>query len=133
MERTACCACGDTAITVTGDPAFSGVCHCTNCKRRTGSAFGISTYYHRSSVLRTTGAPTVYAFDHPTQDQHQERHFCPRCGTTLFWTVSTLPDLIGGAGGCFGEELPAEPSASYSHAKKAPWVTLPENWRIVQS
>ena len=33
------CLCGRVRYTVTGDPAFSGVCHCRNCQRYTGSAF----------------------------------------------------------------------------------------------
>jgi hypothetical protein len=129
-ERTARCACGAGSITVAGDPRLNGVCHCTNCKQRTGSAFGISCYFPRSAVTRRHGPTSVYAFHHAAQKHDQERHFCPSCGTTLFWYVSTLPDLIGIAGGCFGEsDLPA-PSASYTHAKKYPWVTLPEGWLI---
>ena len=33
------CLCGQVHYTVTGDPAFSGICHCRNCQRYTGSAF----------------------------------------------------------------------------------------------
>ena len=33
------CLCGRVRYTVTGEPAFSGLCHCRNCQRCTGSAF----------------------------------------------------------------------------------------------
>lgn len=42
MVRTATCCCGQTSIEVSGEPVFHCVCHCDNCKRRTGSAFGVS-------------------------------------------------------------------------------------------
>ena len=41
MVRRAVCCCGQATIEVEGEPAIHAVCHCDNCKRRTGSAFGI--------------------------------------------------------------------------------------------
>jgi hypothetical protein len=126
---TARCACGACSITVSGAPAMHGVCHCTNCKQRTGSAFGISIYFPRSAVQAQHGTTRVYAFHHAAQNHDQARHFCERCGTTLFWTLTALPDLIGIAGGCFGESQPGAPDYSVSHAKKLPWLALPTAWQ----
>lgn len=128
--HTASCACGQASITVAGDPLMHGVCHCTNCQRRTGSAFGISAYFARSSVVAQTGETTVYAFHHAQQGHDQARHFCSRCGTTLFWTVTTLPDWIGIAGGCFADGGLPEPTYSVTHRKKAAWLTLPPTWKV---
>jgi hypothetical protein len=107
-----------------------GVCHCTNCKRRTGSAFGISAYFARDAVVRQEGETKTYAFHHAAQNHDQERHFCVRCGTTLFWFVSSLPDKIGIAGGCFADEGLAEPSYSVTDGKREPWVSLPATWKV---
>ena len=38
-NMTGGCLCGRVRYTVTGVPAFSGICHCRNCQRYTGSAF----------------------------------------------------------------------------------------------
>lgn len=127
---TATCACGQATITVKGRPSMHGVCHCTNCKRRTGSAFGMSTYFERSAVVQTTGETKVYAFHHAAQDHRQERHFCVNCGTTLFWFLSSAPESIGIAGGCFAEEPLPEPSFTVTDAKRWPWVTLPAHWKV---
>ena len=127
---TATCACGSSSITVNVGPLMLGVCHCTNCKRRTGSAFGISAYFAKDAVVRQEGDTKVYAFHHAAQNHDQQRHFCPHCGTTLFWFVSSLPDKIGIAGGCFaGEGLP-EPSYSVTDGRREPWVSLPANWKV---
>jgi len=110
------------------------VCHCSNCKQRTGSAFGISTYFRRAEVVETTGATKAYAFHHAAQGHDQERHFCATCGTTLFWYISSKPDLIGIAGGCFDEAALAamgEPALSATHTKKLAWLTLPSAWRTM--
>ena len=131
MSSTARCACSHISITLSGERAYHVVCHCTDCKRRTGSAFGLSLYFKRTQIVEQAGATRVYAFHNQRQDNDQERHFCPICGTTLFWYTSTLPDLVGISGGCFGEESFGEPRASYTHSKKLPWVGLPETCKAV--
>lgn len=132
MPKTARCACGHTSISVAGAPVAYNVCHCTNCKRRTGSAFGISVYFKRGDVVARSGRTNVYAFHHQAPDHEQERHFCPTCGTTLYWYISSLNELIGVAGGCFGELDLGEPPVSVTHAKKLAWVELPQSVRKVQ-
>lgn len=130
VERTATCACGGVSITVAGNPTMHGLCHCTNCKRRTGSAFGISAYFPRVAVKAQTGETQVYAFHHAAQNHDQSRHFCPRCGTTLFWTLSNRPDLIGIAGGCFADGGLPEPAYSVTDGKREAWLTLPAHWKF---
>ena len=127
---TASCACGQALITVNAPPSALGVCHCSNCKRRTGSAFGISAYFDRSAVVRQEGSTSVYSFHHAAQNHDQQRQFCSKCGTTLFWYVSTLPDKIGIAGGCFAEQGLGEPTYSVSDGKREPWISLPSEWQV---
>jgi len=126
----ATCACGQTSITVNGAPTMHGVCHCTNCKRRTGSAFGISAYFEKTAVVEMQGETRVYAFHHAAQNHDQERHFCPNCGTTLFWFLSAAPESIGVAGGCFADEPLPDPTYSVTDQKRLPWVSLPEPWKV---
>jgi hypothetical protein len=127
---TATCACGQASITVNALPTMHGVCHCTNCKRRTGSAFGISAYFDKSAVIETKGETNVYAFHHVVQNHDQERHFCVNCGTTLFWFLSAAPESIGIAGGCFADESLPEPTYSVTDGKRWPWVSLPSSWKV---
>ena len=134
---TATCACGQAAITVNALPTMHGVCHCTNCKRRTGSAFGISAYFDKTAVTQHSGETKVYAFRHMApndqQGHDQQRHFCPRCGTTLFWVVSTMPEKIGIAGGCFADEVLPAPTYSVTDNKREAWVNLPAAWTAYSS
>jgi hypothetical protein len=52
------------------------------------------------------------------------------CGTTLYWHVSTLPDLVGIAGGCCAETGLPDPTYSVNHQKKAHWLNLPAAWDV---
>ena len=42
--------CGRVRYAVTGEPSFSGVCHCRNCQRYTGSAFETLIAFQAGSV-----------------------------------------------------------------------------------
>jgi hypothetical protein len=129
MSRTAQCICGSIAVSVNGEPRMHAVCHCEDCKRMTGSAFGISAYFLRSDVTEMKGEPTVYAVRR--RDDDQEFHFCKTCGGTVFWYTGARPHLIGIAGGCFPVGSLGEPSISAKHPQKLPWVGLPDNWKVL--
>jgi hypothetical protein len=78
MQHTATCACGSAAMTVSGAPVAHAVCHCNNCKKRTGSAFGVSAYFPKKSVIGTEGQLTRYALHNPHRKEDQERFFCSK-------------------------------------------------------
>jgi hypothetical protein len=130
MQRTATCACGAASISVRGQASQHNVCHCTNCKRRSGSAFGISAYFQRTQLVERRGEMQVYAFHHQALKHDQERHFCRRCGTTLYWFMSSHPELIGIAGGCFEDGALGPPTASVNDAQRLPWLTLAPACRV---
>ncbi len=93
------CACGQVRYVTTGPPARTGVCHCRYCQLRTGSAFGVSVYFASPDVT-VTGETRPYAFT-TESGRAFTTHFCPTCGTSVFWRVAVFPDLIGVAGGTF--------------------------------
>ena len=127
MTRKAICCCGACAITVEGDPILNGICHCENCRRRTGSAFGWSAYFVGDQIRAIDGDLTIYALD-PSDPPRQQRFFCPTCGTTLFWRSGAHPDHTGVAGGCFVEGRLDEPTVTASDDKRLHWMVAPEHW-----
>lgn len=128
MNKIAKCCCERCFIEVTGEPEFHGVCHCTNCKKRTGSAFGISSYFKNEYILEKHGAFNCYSLHNAEQNHNQERFFCSHCGTTLYWTISTSPELTGIAGGCFVGEGLGEPKYSLNHSQICKWLFFPNSW-----
>ena len=124
--RTAKCCCGACSVTVEGEPSLNAICHCSSCKRRTGSAFGWSAYFPDAAIVGQTGTLNVYE---KSGEAGYRRYFCARCGTTLYWkSLGFLPDQTGIAGGCFaGDPLPA-PNISSSESGRCAWLSLPEGW-----
>jgi hypothetical protein len=122
MTRIAHCCCGSLRAEATGEPALVAACHCIECQRRTGSAFGVSTYFPKEQV-RTEGPSTVYVRGSDS-GRKIELHFCPDCGSTVFWNPQFVPGLIGIAVGAFADSAMAWPMLSVWEATRHPWVTL---------
>ncbi|MDO9414735.1 GFA family protein [Pararhizobium sp.] len=73
VVRDGGCSCGKVTFSVKGPPARVGICHCTDCRNESGSAF---TYYGVWPAL-------AFSTNGETAD-HDGRSFCPSCGSRLF-------------------------------------------------
>ena len=99
-------------------------CSCTACQRRTGSAFGVSAFFKESQV-EIEGTPQVYVRTGDSGGSIRQ-HFCPECGTSLFWLPDLVPGMMGVAVGCFLDpEFTAPQLAAYTRTRHH-WVRFPD-------
>jgi hypothetical protein len=118
--RTATCSCGKLRAQCAGEPERVSLCHCGECQKRTGSAFGIAAFFDRASVA-IAGEFTTYA--RGSESGHTIAfHFCPHCGTTLFWEPERKPDQIAVAVGAFADRSFPPPSREVYVELRHPWV-----------
>jgi hypothetical protein len=127
--RRASCLCGSLRVTCEGDPFRISMCHCLACQRRTGSAFGVQARW-RADQVRIEGPSTIYV---RTGDSGGvgTMHFCPTCGSTVYWTIDSMPDAVAVAVGAFADPSFPAPRISVYEARKHPWVAVPteiEHW-----
>jgi hypothetical protein len=122
MTRIAHCCCGSLRAEATGEPAFVGACHCTECQRRTGSPFGVGTLFPKKQV-RTEGPSEVYVRGSDS-GRKIENHFCPHCGSSVFWYAELYPDMVGIAFGTFADPSMPWPTLSVWETTRHPWVTF---------
>ena len=94
------CACGKVRYHSIGKPVRTGLCHCRYCQLRTGTAFGISVYFKKENLIIESGNLKNYPFTTESGNIF-ETNFCTNCGTSMFWTLSHMKDLIGAAGGTY--------------------------------
>ncbi|WP_036992355.1 GFA family protein [Metapseudomonas furukawaii] len=74
MKRvTGGCLCGDVRFIASGRPYRVGLCHCLDCRKHHGALFHASAIFPESAV----------AIEGRTQS-YAGRHFCPRCGSSVF-------------------------------------------------
>ena len=126
MLRKATCCCEKSWVQVEGEPVINAICHCRNCKKRTGSAFGWSAYFSDTKVVQKVGELKVYVINGANP---QQRWFCANCGSTIAWKVGFWPDYTGVAGGCFADNPLETPTVTVSNEGRCAWLRLPEDWR----
>jgi hypothetical protein len=120
--RTATCRCGALQARCEGEPVRVSVCHCRECQRRTGSAFGVQARWPQEKVAITG----EYARWSRTGDSSgvSISGFCPQCGSSVFYTNEGLPGLIAVPVGAFADpDFPA-PRHSIWEVRQHPWLAI---------
>ncbi len=124
MPRTATCSCRQLRVTCDGEPVRVSICHCPNCQRRTGSAFGAQARFPDDGV-RIEGSSNAWTRHHDDGDACTHV-FCPTCGTTVLWRLDSVPGFTSVAIGAFADpDFPA-PSVSVWEETRIRWVPVPE-------
>ncbi len=72
-QFTGGCLCGDVRLAATGRPYRVGLCHCLDCRRHHGAPFFAAAIFPEDAVT----------IEGETRDW-QGRHFCQRCGSSVF-------------------------------------------------
>lgn len=120
--RIASCRCGQLSATCEGEPFRVSVCHCFACQQRSGAPFAEQARFPSDKVTiegestrweRTTDAGNVTTY-----------HFCPTCGTTVWYQGGPMPDAIAIPVGLFCDPDFPPPRFSVWEERKHPWVTI---------
>ena len=101
------CLCGAVRLAADAEPYRVGLCHCLDCRKHSGSLFQAFAIFPAEHVT-VTGATADY----------EGRHFCPRCGSSLFGRSGDEVEI------CIGSfDKPSLVRPSYEL-----WVRRREDW-----
>jgi hypothetical protein len=119
MERTAACHCGQLRVIASGEPDRVYVCHCKACQRRTGSVIHNGSRWLKSQV-RVEGEHKIYA--RMAESEFEIRfHFCPNCGSNVFWEGDRTPEFYGITVGSFADPTFPAPRFAVWEEMMHPW------------
>jgi len=99
--RTATCSCGQLSIKCSGEPTLVAQCHCLACQRRTGSTYGIGAFFPRAGV-NVSGAEKTFTRQSDS-GYPIVFHFCPECGSNVYWEPRRKPEVVAVAAGAFAD------------------------------
>jgi hypothetical protein len=102
------CLCGQVRIAAQGVPKRIGVCHCTDCRQESGSAFTFFAVW-AASQFESRGKTSEFS----------GRSYCSHCGSRLF---SANKDEAEIKLGCL-QDVPTELTPTYEL-----WVKRRESW-----
>lgn len=122
-HRRAACSCGQLYLAVTGEPARIWICHCLECQRRTGAVAGNLARFHRDQVTINGEVSTWQRKGE--SGKALTSHFCPTCGSTVYFETEAFPGIIAIAVGNFADPSFPAPTASVREENRHPWVSLP--------
>lgn len=120
-SHSASCSCGRLSVRCDGPPDSLVQCHCADCKKRTGSAFGIGAYYPRERVSIHVVSQCFVRKAASGADFIQ--YFCPQCATTLYWHTERHPGGIGLAVGAFDDLYDTRPVRAVFDENRCAWLT----------
>ena len=114
------CLCGRVRYTLSGDAAFSGLCHCRNCQRYTGSAFEAVVAFPSASVSLQGELKTYNDTGDSGQTVH--RRFCPNCGSGVIAEADILPGVMIVLAGTLDDPATYTPAMEIYCSSAQPWV-----------
>jgi hypothetical protein len=139
--RTASCNCGQLRVTCTGpDPDRVVMCNCYLCQKQTGSPFSLQARFPNEQV-KIEGKSTAWKFpidgakpttyrtcagsDGIATDSAADvvtSHFCPDCGSTVYYYRKSDPARTGVKVGAFADPTFPPPMGSGFEEYAHPWV-----------
>jgi hypothetical protein len=127
--RQAACHCGQLRLEAEGEPFAVSICNCLACQRRTGSAFGMQAGF-KAEHVEVSGRYGDYSRISDEADRKEHVfHFCPECGSQVFYTEPDEPDLVVVSVGAFADPSFPPPTDSGYDSRRHSWVELPDSVR----
>jgi len=120
------CLCGQTAFEVNAEPIITSCCHCSNCKKYTGTAFTTNLVFPANTQKIVKGEHLVKIFADKEQDSGNVlyRHFCSECGAPLFNTNGDFGKTIAVFYGALEMSCTAgkQPAIEYYSKDRLSWL-----------
>jgi hypothetical protein len=120
-QTTGGCQCGEVRYAIEGEPLEVVVCHCKECQRQSGSAFGMSLFVSGDSFHLISGNLKSFAV---VCDSGRVKTcaFCETCGTRIYHRTGSNISIKAGT---LDDTSLLRPTHHYWTKRKQPWVIVP--------
>lgn len=121
MSYTAQCLCGGITFRIDGELAPIQICHCSQCRRAQGAAFGANIPVDSAAVHFDRGTELMSEYE---ATPGKKRVFCRRCGSPIYSARASLPGVLRIRAGLIDEPLATRPAFHMHVASKASWYDI---------
>jgi hypothetical protein len=122
------CQCGNVRYRIEADPVTLIVCHCSECQRQTGSAFGMSLIVPADALVMEGGEPKTFS-RLADSGKSVVCAFCKDCGTRIYHAPEAFAATVNIKPGTLDDTSGLEPRAHVWTSSKQPWVPIPDGVR----
>ena len=116
------CLCGAINYTVADEFVYAANCHCSNCRRTTGSAFKPFAGIERDKLKVTKGQDDLMIFG----DENGNNTHCKTCGSLLYSLVRDGA-FVHVAMGTLVDKPAIRPTKHIFVGSKAAWFTITDD------
>jgi hypothetical protein len=113
------CLCGSVKFEVAGEPKRFYHCHCSRCRKATGTGHATNLFMQPGTLQWLAGEDQVRAFKVP-QAMRFTNNFCGTCGGRLPRQAKDS-DIVMIPTGSLDDEPPLKPQARIFSASRASW------------
>lgn len=124
-KRTGGCQCGAIRYEITGAPKRTVVCHCMDCQRQSGAAFGMTLVVAEDDFRIVQGEVKTYASKSET-GRDKLGAFCPDCGTRIYHKPEWRKGTYSVKPGTLDDTSGLTPDMHLWTSSKQPWVIIPD-------
>lgn len=126
------CTCGHVRYRLTDRPLFVHCCHCTWCRRETGSAFAVNAMIESDRLELLTGR--VEMVNTPSASGKGQRIArCPRCRVALYSHYAGSGAILSFVRvGTLTDPAQCPPDIHIFTSTKLPWVTLGDGKPVME-
>ena len=118
------CLCGSVQYEIRGEVGPIDLCHCSYCRRASGSAFASNASIHRADFSLNSGEELIREYE---ASPGKFRSFCGRCGSPLYARHVKAPDWLRIRCGTLTDDPGSRPQGHYDVASKAPWYAIEDD------
>lgn len=118
------CLCGEVAVEITGPISSIIHCHCSLCRKSSGTAFATNGFVQTAdfAVVKGAGQLSQFAFK-----PGRLRHFCRNCGSPVYSSNAEDPTRIRIRLGILNTDISERPLSHNFYSSKANWEDLDAN------
>lgn len=115
------CLCGSVRFRITGRIGAVGYCHCSQCRRASGTAFAANADVRRADITFESGLDGVTEYK---SSPGKFRAFCSRCGSPLYSRVVSDSGRLRVRLGTLDQDPGRRALAHVWVGSKAPWFEI---------
>ena len=115
------CLCRGVQYEIAGEIGEFGYCHCTSCRKASGTAHAANAPVQRADFQLLSGADYLSEFE---SSPGKARVFCRRCGSPLYAYLRADMDTIRIRLGTLDTPFAKQPRAHTWVSEKAPWEPI---------
>jgi len=119
--RSGGCLCGAVRFEVDGPLAPIQLCHCGQCRKAQGSAFGANVPVASAAFRLTSGDAALREF---RASEGKRRVFCGTCGSPIFSQRDATPEILRLRVGTLDDDRDLAVGCHIQAASRASWFVI---------